>query len=69
MADSEFIDVPTCLENITPKWCEEALRKGGVLDSKTKISDVKIDRLVNEETGALDGGGMTLAKMIRIHLP
>ena len=67
MADSEFIDVPKCLENITPKWCEEALRRRGVLDSSTKISDVKIDRLVNEETGALDGGGMTLAKMIRIH--
>ena len=67
MENSEFIDVPTCLENITTKWCEMALQKGEVIDSSTKITDVRIDRLVNEETGALDGGGMTLAKMIRIH--
>ena len=67
MEDSGFIDVPTCLENITPKWCEQALKKGGVIDSSIKVMEIKTDRLVNDETGALDGGGMTLAQMIRIH--
>ena len=59
MDDSGFVDVPTCLENITPKWCEQALKKGGVIDSSIKVSEIKTDRLVNDETGALDGGGMT----------
>ena len=64
----EFVEVPTSLENITPKWCEIALQKGGVIKGSTKVSNITIERLVNEETGSKDGGGMTLAKMFRINL-
>ena len=65
---SDIKEVPDSLEDITPQWCQEALRKGGVISSSIKVSSVDVKRLVNEETGAVDGGGMTAAQMVRITL-
>ena len=63
-----FKEVPDSLEDITAQWCELALRKGDVIGSNTTVSNVELSRLVNEETGALDGGGMTSSQMVRINL-
>ena len=63
-----FKEVPDNLEEITPQWCELALKKGGIIGSKTTVTAVEVNRLVNEETGLLDGGGMTSSQMIRIKL-
>ena len=63
-----FVEVPTSIEEITPTWCEIALQKGGVIKESTKVSNISIESLVNEETGSIDGGGMTIAKMHRINL-
>lgn len=71
MGDEEkhtFKDVPDSIEDITPAWCEEALRRGGIISSSTKVLSVDTDRLINDETGALDGGGMTATKMLRIKI-
>ena len=61
-----FKEVPDSIEDITPAWCEEALRRGGTISSSTKVLSVDTERLINDETGALDGGGMTATKMLRI---
>ena len=63
-----FKEVPESLEDITAQWCELALRRGDVIGSNTTVSKVELSHLVNEETGALDGGGMTSSQMVRIKL-
>ena len=63
-----FKEVPDSLEDISAQWCELALRKGGVIGPSTTVTSVELNRLVNEETGALDGGGMTSSQMVRIKL-
>ena len=35
MRNNTFKDVPDSLEDITAQWCEAALRKDGIIDSKT----------------------------------
>ena len=64
----EFKEVPESLEDITPKWCEEVLRRGGQISQSTKVISADVKRLVSEETGALDGGGLTAAQIVRIKL-
>ena len=61
-------EVPETIDDITPQWCEEILKSGGFINTSDKILTADASRLVNEETGALDGGGMTAAQMIRIKL-
>ena len=61
-------EVPETIEDITKEWCEEILKGGGFMSSSDKILRADVSRLVNEETGALDGGGMTAAQMLRIKL-
>ena len=61
-------EVPETIDDITPQWCEEILKSGGFISTSDKILTADASRLVNEETGALDGGGMTAAQMIRIKL-
>ena len=63
-----FKDVPESLEDITPQWCEEVLRRGGQISPSTKVIGAEVKRLVSEETGALDGGGLTSAQIVRIKL-
>ena len=63
-----FKEVPDTLDDITAEWCEKALRKEGIITNSTKVSSVEVERLVNAETGALDGGGMTPSQMLRIKL-
>ena len=53
-----FKEVPNALDDITAEWCEKALRKEGIITDSIKVSSVEVKRLVNNETGALDGGGM-----------
>jgi len=65
---NSFKEVPNSLDDITATWCEQALRKDGVIGPTTTVSSVEIKRLVNNETGALDGGGMTPTQMVRIKL-
>ena len=66
--NSTFKEVPDSLEDITAQWCDAALRKEGIIDSSTTVLSIKVNRLVNNETGALDGGGMTPTQMVRIKL-
>ena len=61
-------EVPNSLDGITAKWCERALRKDGIIVPTTTVSSSEVKRLVNSETGALDGGGMTSTQMVRINL-
>ena len=68
MRNNTFKDVPDSLEDITAQWCEAALRKDGIIDSSTTVLSIKVNRLKNDETGALDGGGMTPTQMARIKL-
>ena len=68
VSDMEFNEVPGCVEDITPQWCEKALRQSCVIGPSTHVSYVDVIRLKNEETGDLDGGGLTPAKMFRIAL-
>ena len=63
-----FKEVPDTLDDITADWCEQALRKEGIITNSTKVSSVEVKRLVNNETGALDGGGLTPTQMVRIKL-
>ena len=63
-----FKEVPDSIDDMTAYWCGEALKRGGIISTRTKISCVDINRLINEDTGALDGGGMTATKMVRIKL-
>ena len=63
-----FKEVPNSLDDITAKWCEKALRKEGLIGPTTTVSSVEVKRLVNNETGALDGGGMTPTQIVRIRL-
>ena len=63
-----FKEVPNALDDITAEWCEKALRKEGIITDSIKVSSVEVKRLVNNETGALDGGGMTPSQMLRIKL-
>eukprot|EP00588_Corethron_pennatum_P003908 CAMPEP_0194288290 /NCGR_PEP_ID=MMETSP0169-20130528/36505_1 /TAXON_ID=218684 /ORGANISM="Corethron pennatum, Strain L29A3" /LENGTH=443 /DNA_ID=CAMNT_0039035245 /DNA_START=44 /DNA_END=1375 /DNA_ORIENTATION=+ len=64
----EFKEVPACLEDIDPQWCDAALRKANVIGPGIKVSNVHVERLINEKTGAIDGGGMTAAQLVRIKL-
>jgi hypothetical protein len=68
VSECEFKEVPDCVEDITPQWCEKALRKSCIIGPLTTVASVNVKRLKNEETGELDGGGMTPAQMIRITL-
>ena len=68
VSEPEFKEVPDCVEDITPHWCEKALRKSCVIGPLTTVTSVNVKRLMNEETGELDGGGMTPAKILRVTL-
>ena len=61
-------EVPDSMEDITPKWCEMALKKEGMIDITTSVTNIDVKRLVNEDTGAIDGGGLMEAQIIRIKL-
>ena len=58
-------EVPTSFEDITDKWCEMVLQKEGLIDNSTTVKNVEVERLVNEDTGAIDGGGLMEAQIIR----
>ena len=64
----EFSPIPESLEGFTSKWCENALKKFGIIQHNTKVVSVDIQRMTNDETGAKDGGGMTVARLIRLCL-
>ena len=64
----EMKEVPDSIEDITPDWCEKALRHTCVIGPSTTVSAVDVKRFKNEETGVLDGGGMTQAKLLQITL-
>ena len=65
---SVFKEVPESVEHITSTWCQAALRQSGIISGVATVSNVTVKRLKNEETGTLDGGGMTAAKIFRIFL-
>ena len=66
--DTSFKKVPDSIEGFTPEWCEVALKRGGLIDSSITVSHVDVKRLVDENSGVKDGGGMTSAQMLRITL-
>ena len=62
-------EVPDSFDEVTPEWCEWALRKGGVIGERTTVTEALVERFKDEETGEInDGGGLTGAKLMRIHL-
>ena len=61
-------EVPNSLEDISDKWCEMVLHKEGLIDNSTTVKNVVVERLINEDTGAIDGGGLMEAQIIRIKL-
>ena len=63
-----FKEVPESVEDITSSWLEQALKRGEIISSSTKVLSVDTDRLINDDTGALDGGGMTATKLLRIKI-
>ena len=66
--EEKMKEVPDSSADITAKWCEMALKKNGVIDDSTMVSNIDVKRLVNEDTGALDGGGLMEAQIFRINL-
>ena len=62
-------EVPDSFDDVTPDWCEWALRKGGVISEETTVTEAVVERFKDEETGVInDGGGLTGAKLMRINL-
>ena len=62
-------EVPNSFDDVTPEWCEWALRKGGAIGEKVTVTEAVVERFKDEETGEVnDGGGLTGAKLMRIHL-
>ena len=66
--DSGFAPVPETLEAFIPLWCEKALKKEDTVAQNTKVIRVDTKRITNDDTGSLDGGGMTVAKLVRLCL-
>ena len=56
--------VPDSIDEITPAWCEWALRQGGSIGKTTTITSAEVERFKDEDTGEInDGGGLTGAKL------
>ena len=65
----EMNAVPGSFDEITPAWCEWALKKDGTIGENTTVTTAKVERFKDEITGEVnDGGGLTGAKLIRINL-
>ena len=63
-----FKSVPESLDEITAEWCETALKSGSAIASDTKIASIEVKRFQNENTGMMDGGGLSGSTMVRIKL-
>ena len=62
-------EVPNSFDDVTPEWCEWALRKGGTISETITVTEAVVERFKDEETGEInDGGGLTGAKLMRINL-
>ena len=63
-----FKIVPESVEDITMEWLEQALRKGCTISEETKILNVELQCLTNDEIGegGEDGGGLSGSTLVKL---
>ena len=61
-------EVPNSFDDVTPEWCEWALRKGGTISETIPVTEVVDECFIDEDAGEInDGGGLTGAKLMRMN--
>ena len=64
-SSDDFKIVPESMEEITSEWCEKVLQKGASISNETKVTNIEITRLSNEEIGE-DGGGLSGSLLVKL---
>ena len=66
--ENSFKIVPKSKEKITAIWCEQALQKGCIISTETKVADLEIQTVGNDalEDDVEDGGGLSGATIVKL---